>query len=158
ALDVTQESHRLKAQLVGNDNALVEAKYQNTFVRPVVGARFELPGGAATLAGKTPQTKHFKGSQASAGGPQARDPGAVDYEPLSVAAGARGVWRGASLGFEVRHLAWSAGRGVVRSAIYDDKPRADLRDTDEYNVSAGYQLAAAAAPVSLTAGMAWQPT
>lgn len=154
--DITQESHKINAHLIDNSNDLIDAQYKNTFVRPIFGARLTpIPPFTATLAIKPAQTKEYKGTQSSATTPAAQSPRAVDYEPLSVAFGTRGDVARASFGFEVRRLAWSKGKGIVKSATYDDKPQADLNDVTEYNVTAGYDLPR---NTSLSAGLAFQPT
>ena len=146
AADVTDEKHELTANLIDNANALVTTRYENRFVRPVAGARFDSPklvGGAeitTVLAVKTAQVKRFDGSEKTSTDAAATNPRVVDYEPRSIGAGVEARWHGASFGVEARQLAWAAGRGIVKNATYEDAPDADLKDVVEYNLTAGMRL------------------
>jgi hypothetical protein len=138
----TQETHAVHANLIGNDNDLIDMRYRGAFTRPVLGARFA-PARAVTFAAalKGPQKRAYKGSQRTASVPETTSPRVVNYDPTTLSLGAATQLGGFGGGVEVNRQRWSQGRGIVRNGLGADDPDADLRDVTEVSVTGGYGFA-----------------
>jgi hypothetical protein len=135
------EQHALTARLVDSDSHLIDMSYKGQFTRPVAGLRV-VPNAnlALGLALRPPLRREYQGSQVTAAEPDRQAPKVVNYDPTTVALGAEAHLDAFSVGVELSHQQWSKGRNVVKSGLYADDPKADLRDVTDYGVSAGYAL------------------
>jgi hypothetical protein len=136
----TFESHQTRANLIGNDNNLIEMDYHNSFNRATYGTRFYLGDLiVATVSLRPELIKNYRGSQADVSG-ESSDPKVVNYEPETTSIGIGGRIDQFLYGAELSKERWGKGRGVLKDGIAADEPDADLDDTTNMAITGGFVL------------------
>ena len=136
---ISSEKHTLQANLIDNENDLVNSEYQNNFFRTVMGVSYKWQNMLTTSASYKPAlTKTYKGSQTSAAQAEASAPKTVNYEPETLGFGASAQVAGFSAAIEMNRLNWSKGRSTKKDGINENEPDADLNDVTEQSLSFGY--------------------
>jgi hypothetical protein len=143
----TYESYETTANMIDNDNSLVEMKYRNNFNRVVYGARVHWSDYLIGTFSMRPEViKNYRGYQKDATG-TVTDPTVANYEAKAINVGFGGRFMNFIYGAEAINESWSNGSHIVSDGLSADNPSADLVDTTSTSISAGYKLSKTASEV-----------